>query len=72
MSEILSLTVGSVLQAERIVEKIGVAPRHLKGRRGTTRWVLVLPELRRALEVWLGAFKGLREDKRPIEVVRES
>lgn len=50
ISEILSLTVGSVLRDETVVDKIGVAPRHLKGKRGTTRWVSVLPELRRALE----------------------
>lgn len=54
ISEILSLTVGSVLRDETVVDKIGVAPRHLKGRRGTTRWVPVLPELRRALESWVG------------------
>ena len=53
ISEILSLTVGSVLRDQEIVERIGVAPRHLKGRHGTTRWVPVLPELRRTLEAWL-------------------
>lgn len=54
ISEILSLTVGSILRNEMIVDKVGVAPRHLKGKRGTTRWVPVLPELRRALESWIG------------------
>lgn len=54
ISEILSLTVGSVLRDETIVDKIGITPRHLKGKRGTTRWVPVLPELRRALESWIG------------------
>ncbi len=53
ISEVLSLTVGSVLRDEVVVEKVGVAPRHLKGKRGTTRWVPVLPELRRALESWI-------------------
>lgn len=54
ISEILSLTVGSVLRDDMVVDKVGVAPRHLKGKRGTTRWVPVLPELRRALESWIG------------------
>ncbi len=54
ISEILSLTVGSVLRDETVVGKIGIAPRHMKGKRGTTRWVPVLPELRRALESWIG------------------
>ncbi len=54
ISEILSLTVGSVLRDEMVVDKIGIAPRHLKGKRGTTRWVPVLLELRRALESWIG------------------
>lgn len=54
ISEILSLTVGSVLRDEMVVDKVGVAPRHMKGKRGTTRWVPVLPELRRALESWIG------------------
>lgn len=48
--EILSLTVGSVLRDEMVVDKIGVAPWHMKGKHGSTRWVPVLPELRRALE----------------------
>ncbi len=54
ISEILSLTIGSVLRDETIVDKVGIAPPHPKGKRGTTRWVPVLPELRRALESWIG------------------
>lgn len=54
ISEILSLSVGSVLRDDMVVDKVGVAPRHMKGKRGTTRWVPVLPELRRALESWIG------------------
>jgi len=54
ISEILSLTVGSVLRDNALVQKVGVAPRHLKGQRGCTRWVPLLPELRRALESWIG------------------
>jgi integrase len=53
ISEILSLTVGSVFRNETIVDKIGVAPRHLKGKHGNTRWVPVLPELHQALESWI-------------------
>ncbi len=54
ISEILSLTVGSVLRDETVVGKVGIAPRHMKGKRGTTRWVPLLPELRRALACWIG------------------
>jgi integrase len=52
--EVLSLKLGSVLRAGDIVEKIGVAPRHLKGGRGRTRWVPVLPEMHRALQALVG------------------
>lgn len=48
--EVLSLTYGSVCRAGQIVDKIGVAPRYMKGGRGSTRWVPVLPEMRRALQ----------------------
>jgi len=54
ISETLSLTVGSVIRDGVILDTIGVAPRHLKGRRGTTRRVPLLPESRRALEAYLG------------------
>ncbi len=53
ISEVLSLTVGSVLRNGKLVPKIGVAPRNLKGGYGRTRWVPVLPELGRALESYL-------------------
>lgn len=53
ISEILSLTIGSILRNGTLVEKIGVAPRNLKGHYGRTRWVPVLPELHRALSTWL-------------------
>ena len=53
ISEILSLTVGWVFRNGAVVEKIGVAPKHLKGHYGRTRWVPVLPELNRALSTWL-------------------
>ena len=54
ISEVLRLTVGHVWRNEKIVDQIGIAPRHLKGKRGRTRWVPVLPELRRALthQLW--------------------
>jgi len=54
ISEVLSLNISSVFRNERLVEKIGVAPRNLKGGYGRTRWVPVLPELSRALESYIG------------------
>lgn len=54
ISEVLSLTIGSVVRNGEIVSKIGVAPRNMKGGYGRTRWVPVLPELRRALESYIG------------------
>lgn len=49
MSEILRLTVGQVWRQGEILPQMGIPPRHLKGKRGSTRWVPILPELRRAL-----------------------
>jgi integrase len=54
ISEVLSLTVGSVFRNGQLVSKIGVAPRDMKGGYGTTRWVPMLPSLARALEEQLG------------------
>jgi integrase len=54
ISEVLSLTVGSVVRGGEMVGKIGIAPRHLKGGYGRTRWIPVLPELAKALERHLG------------------
>lgn len=56
ISEVLSLTVGSVFKNGQLVSKIGIAPRNMKGGYGVTRWVPVLPTLARALEeqlAWL-------------------
>lgn len=53
ISEILSLTVGSVLRSNEIVSKIGVAPRNMTGGYGRTRWIPVLPELHRALDSYV-------------------
>jgi integrase len=53
VAEVLSLTVGAVTRNGALVGKIGVAPRHMKGGYGRTRWVPVLPELGRALERYL-------------------
>lgn len=55
IGEVLSLTIGDVLRHGRIVPKIGIGPRHLKGHRGRTRWIPVLPELVRALQEHLDA-----------------
>ena len=49
ISEVLSLKVSQVSRDGAILPRIGVAPRHLKGCRGTTRSIPVLPELERAL-----------------------
>jgi integrase len=54
ISEVLRWTVGTVLRNEEIVSKIGLPPRQMKGGYGKTRWVPLLPELRRALESYLG------------------
>lgn len=53
ISSTLSLTVGSVLRNGAVPELLGVTPRHLKGRRGTTRWIPIMPELRQAIEAHL-------------------
>jgi len=53
ISEILSLTIGSVARDGRVRSEIGVAPRYLKGGYGNTRYIPVLPELQRALEGYL-------------------
>lgn len=54
ISEVLRWTVGTVLRNGEIVSKIGLPPRQMKGGYGKTRWVPLLPELRRALESYLG------------------
>lgn len=62
VSEVLSLTVGQVLDARgQIRAKIGVRPRNLKGNYGSTRWIPVSPELQRALENYLTR-RAKRED----------
>lgn len=50
ISEVLRITVGTVLKNGEIVPKIGLAPRQMKGGYGRTRWVPVVPELKRAIE----------------------
>lgn len=57
ISEVLSLTVGSVLRDGELVGKIGVSPRNMKGGYGRTRWVPVSPELNRALRRHLGCLR---------------
>lgn len=54
LSEILRLRVDSVCLDGALREMLGVAPRNMKGGRGPTRWIPVLPELHRALECHLG------------------
>lgn len=57
ISELLSLTLGAVFKNGRIVAKIGIAPRHMKGGYGTTRWIPVLPELECALQSLISSFQ---------------
>lgn len=74
ISEILSLTVGSVLRNGEIVSKIGIAPRNMKGGYGRTRWIPVLPELHRALFSYLGWLRLRLElsPDMPLFISRES
>jgi integrase len=51
--EVLSVRVGQVWRDGQVQTKIGVAPRHLKGHRGGTRWVPLVHELQRALAAYL-------------------
>ena len=64
ISEVLSLTIGQVFRNGRIVEKLGVRPKHLKGHYGNTRWVPVGPELRRTLETYLTS-RARKEELNP-------
>lgn len=54
LSETLRLRIGDIYRDGEIVDKVGIAPRNMKGGFGKTRWVPVLPELHRALESYLG------------------
>ena len=53
ISEVLSLRIEQVWRNGQVTESIGVPPRCLKGRRGSTRWVPVCPELRRVLHEYI-------------------
>lgn len=57
IAEVLSLTVGSVMRNGELSTKIGIAPRNMKGGYGRTRWVPVVPELRRALSRHLNCMR---------------
>lgn len=63
ISEIVSITIGSVLRSGEIVGKIGIAPRNIRGGSGRTRWIPVLPELERALFIYLGWLRRRCEPK---------
>lgn len=74
ISEVLRITVGTVLKHGEIVPKIGLAPRQMKGGYGKTRWVPVVPELKRAIErqlSWLRLRYELKPDM-PLFPSRES
>src|ERR1019366_8160656 len=53
ISEILTFTIGHVMHHGAIRERVALPPRFKKGKRGTTRTVLIGQELRRALERYL-------------------
>lgn len=74
ISEVLRITMGTVLKHGEIVPKIGLAPRQMKGGYGKTRWVPVVPELKRAIErqlSWLRLRFELKPDM-PLFPSRES
>lgn len=48
--EVLSLRYDSVWRGDEMLPSIGIAPLHLKGGYGRTRWVPILPELRASLQ----------------------
>lgn len=49
MKEVCNLNVGAVLWQDCVADKVPVPPRLQKGRFGTTRWLPMTPEWRRAL-----------------------
>lgn len=65
VSEILSLQIGDVIQGGRMVDRVTVARRHMKGKR-QGRSVLLHPAARVALTAWLRELRArgfmLRED----------
>jgi len=61
ISSTLSLTVASVLRNSAVPEMLGVTPQYLKGRRGTTRWIPIMAELRQAIEAHLAHLRQLHE-----------
>lgn len=66
ISEVLSLKIGQVWRQGEVSPRIGVRPENLKGKRGTTRWVPVTPELRRTLQKFHpGPREGLGPSPRP-------
>lgn len=50
ISEVLSLTYGSIWRDEKMLPSVGVAPASLKGGYGRTRWIPILPQLADALQ----------------------
>jgi len=58
IAEVLSLTIGQVWRHGKVLPQIGVAPRRLKGKRGQTRWVPVVPELERALALHVSVMES--------------
>lgn len=73
VAECLSLNLDQAWRNDAVVDNIGIAPRHLKGKRGRTRWVPVLPELKRALQSHVAALgrRYILEPKMPLFPSRE-
>jgi site-specific recombinase XerD len=73
ISELLSLTVGDVLQHGKIVDPSSVARKHMKGGKAgktSSRTVALYPEARAALSVWLEELtkmlKGILDPMTPV------
>jgi len=73
--EVLSITIAQIWRDGRVPPALGVRPGCLKGNSGSTRYVPIVPELRRAAEDYLkerlpGGLHGFDATKHP-QVARE-
>lgn len=73
ISEVLALTVGHVYRDGVMRNKIGLAPRFVKGKRGRTRWIPISQELYRALvhHIWHLRLKYELTDDMPLFASRQ-
>ncbi|HXH09542.1 MAG TPA: tyrosine-type recombinase/integrase [Alphaproteobacteria bacterium] len=72
ISELLSLTVGDVWQHGRVVDRVSVARRHMKGKT-QGRTVLLHPEAKDAIASWLAEqrARGVVDPKTPLFTSRQ-